>query len=53
MCTLIYAVEPLKHLGYKLSDSKHLVHLLQYANDTHLIENAPARAASNSDVSVN
>ena len=42
MCTLIDALKPLKHLGYNLSGSKHLVHLLQYADDTCLVGDGPS-----------
>ena len=42
MCTLIDALEPMKHLGYNLSGSRHSVHLLQYADDTCLVGNGPS-----------
>ena len=42
MCTLIDALKPLQHLGYNLSGTKHLVHLLQYADDTCLVANGPS-----------
>ena len=42
MCTLIDALEPMKHLSYNLSGSRHSVHLLQYADDTCLVGNGPS-----------
>ena len=42
MCTLIDALQPLKHLGYTPSYSRLQVHLLQYADDTCLVANGPS-----------
>ena len=42
MCTLIDALQPHRHLGYTFSQSKHTMHLLQYADDTCLISDGPA-----------
>ena len=42
MCTLIDALQPLQHLGYNPSGSRHQVHLLQYADDTCLVGNGPS-----------
>ena len=41
MCTLIEALCPYRHLGYTFN-SKHTLHLLQYADDTCLISDGPA-----------
>ena len=42
MCTLIDALKPLHHLGYKLSGSRHSISLLQYADDTCLVADGPS-----------
>ena len=42
ICTLIEALRPYRHLRYTFSNSKHTIHLLQYADDTCLISNGPA-----------
>ena len=42
MCTLIEPLRPHYHLGYTFSNSKHSLHLLQYADDACLISDGPA-----------
>ena len=42
MCTMTDALKPLQHLGYRISNTKHSVHLLQYADDTCLVADGPS-----------
>ena len=42
VCTMIDALKPPKHQGYNFLGTKHLVHLLQYADDTRLGANGPS-----------
>ena len=44
MCTLIEALHPLRHQGYKFSQSQRTIHLLQYADDTCLMGNGQLAA---------
>ena len=42
MCTLTEALQPYCHLGYTFTNSKHSLHLLQYADDACLLSDGPA-----------